>query len=711
MARVNHKRVKQLIQEKQGKITDQEFFTSRLLAIHLEDLAAAQTRRYGVNRRVRVCLLWQPDRDDLAFTDNLTITLNPGHPAITQFPTRGERYQMVCGLFAHELGHCLYTDFLAQQTYRNNLANGRWYPSPPELYRIRDVKTERELWEYAQKEPENLVLLGRVALGIGNVLEDAVVENKVLEEFPGTLGQALGFVRAWQWREMPTVTQLKELEALGTPMFYSLLQLFLSYGKYGELKYGEEPLSEAHIQTMFELLPLLDQDLQLSDSRMRWNTVNQILICCWEQVRDYLEALKGLWKDSGKQGTVFAQLEAELSALVGGSVRAEGDTSPAAAAEETPSLPQPGKREATRALAAGTSIAQPASGKQESVPEKTGPRPLAETNQVSEPLGSGGKVREDYVPELSKTMEREMEQLLENMAEITVCRELEQDRLGELNREAKRISYGDIHKGVSVKIHRIAAVPPEMVEQYNAIAGPFLAISKQLQKSLLRQLQDRRRGGKQTGLLMGRRLDAHALYRRDGKVFCRNKLPQQRPEMAVALLLDESGSMSGSRAAYARASAIILYDFCQALDIPILVYGHSTKGESVALYAYSEFDAIDQNDRYRLVDISARGSNRDGAALRFVAERLCKRPEELKLLILVSDGQPAHTGYFGAAAEEDLRGIHQEYRRKGIHLVAAAIGEDKEAIERIYGDAFLDITDLHQLPAKLTQAVKNFLRV
>ena len=68
-----------------------------------------------------------------------------------------------------------------------------------------------------------------MALGIGNVLEDAVVENKVLEEFPGTLGQALGFVRAWQWREMPTVTQLTELDALGTPMFYSLLQLFLSY--------------------------------------------------------------------------------------------------------------------------------------------------------------------------------------------------------------------------------------------------------------------------------------------------------------------------------------------------------------------------------------------------------------------------------------------------------------------------------------------------
>ena len=723
MARVNHKKVKQLIQQKRARITDQEFFISRLLSHHFEDMAAAQTKRYGASRRVRVRLLWQPDNTDLAYTDNLHITINAGNPAITEFPTREERYQMVLGLFAHELGHCLYTDFLAQQTYRNNLSACRWYPEKPKLTRVQDVKNEGEFWEYAQENPQNLVLLGRVAHEVCNVLEDAAMENRVLEQFPGTLGQALDFVRAWQWREMPTVTQLKEREAQGTPVFYSLLQLFLSYGKFGELKYGEEPLGEEHIQTVFELLPLLDDDLRAASGKARWNTVNCILIRCWEHVREYLEALKRRYEEkkaSGGTGSVFSQLEEELSTLVGGSTRGEGSTAPVSEESEEPSLPQPETREKTRALAGEKLSAEGASpgentgdatGKQEITSEETGRMSLVETDQVSEPLGGGIEVNRDYLPELSNTVEAEMERLLDTMAEKTVCQELEQDRLRELNQEAQSISYGDIHKGVPIRVNRMTEVPPEMVEQYNTVAGPLLAISKQLQKSLLRQLQDRRRGGKQTGLLMGRRLDAHALYRRDGKVFCRNKLPQQRPEMAVALLLDESGSMSGSRAAYARASAIILYDFCQALDIPILVYGHSTKGESVALYAYSEFDAIDQNDRYRLVDISARGSNRDGAALRFVAERLCKRPEELKLLILVSDGQPAHTGYFGAAAEEDLRGIHQEYRRKGIHLVAAAIGEDKEAIERIYGDAFLDITDLHQLPVKLTQAVKNFLRV
>ena len=349
--------------------------------------------------------------------------------------------------------------------------------------------------------------------------------------------------------------------------------------------------------------------------------------------------------------------------------------------------------------------------KQEISPEETGRMPLVETDQVSESMGGGIEVNRDYHPELSNTVEAEMERLLDTMAEKTVCQELEQDRLRELNQEAQSISYGDIHKGVAIRVNRMTEVPPEMVTQYNAIAGPLLAISKQLQKSLLRQLRDQQRGGKQTGLLMGRRLDAHALCRGDGKVFTKNALPSQPPGMAVGLLLDESGSMAScDRATYARASAIILYDFCQALRIPVMVYGHTTGKDSVELYSYSEFDAIDREDKYRLVDISARGSNRDGAALRFVAERLSHRPEELKLLILVSDGQPADTGYYGTAAEEDLRGIQQEYQRKGILFVAAAIGDDKENMERIYGDSFLDIADLNQLPVKLTQVVKRFLR-
>lgn len=118
--------------------------------------------------------------------------------------------------------------------------------------------------------------------------------------------------------------------------------------------------------------------------------------------------------------------------------------------------------------------------------------------------------------------------------------------------------------------------------------GDLLHISRQLQKSVTQKLEDSRRGGKQTSLLMGRRLDAHAIARLDGRVFCKNALPNEAPALSVGLLLDESGSMcSCDRATYARATAIILYDFCRALDIPIMVYGHSTSSGRVDLYSYA----------------------------------------------------------------------------------------------------------------------------
>lgn len=43
--------------------------------------------------------------------------------------------------------------------------------------------------------------------------------------------------------------------------------------------------------------------------------------------------------------------------------------------------------------------------------------------------------------------------------------------------------------------------------------------------------------------------------------------------------------------------------------------------------------------------------------------------------------------------------------------MAAAIGDDKPSIERIYGDSFLNITDLNQLPTKLTAVVKRHVRI
>lgn len=749
MARVNHRRVKQLLNEKRSKITDRQFFTSRILAGHFEDVAAAQTKRYRYNRRVHVNIYWDPKDHNGACTNNTSIRINAGHPSVTKIRGRMNRYEMICGLFAHELGHVLYTDFLAKQTYMNYLSAYKFFPAPPVLKEAQDARNEKDFWEYVKADPRNMAFAQQIAFFIANVLEDGYIESRILAQFPGMLGYNLSVMRDHQFKDMSTVTQLIEKEDDGSGhIFQSILQIILSYALFGEIKYGETPLSDIRIQTVFKLIPQIDDAVTTTSAKERWQIVSLILIRLWHHIEDYIEICKEHQDEAASAGSGSSAgevLAGLLQALSGTSSQGEGSGTPVPGADkDAPPAVNSEKREKTKAECKSDenesgeeaenaqtdsntnqsdeaesdsnfspdSIDGGTSGKQTTTSEEGGRIPYHQTDSVSEPVGGETQYDDDYKREQSDRAAADIERMLEQMAEKAACKQLENERIQELNEAAQSISYGNIHNGVNIAVHRIAEVDEELQDQYHQICGPLLTISKQLQRNLIQKLKDQQRGGKQTGLVMGRRLDAHALCRNDGKIFYKNTLPNEIPRISVGLLLDESGSMScGDRSTYARAAAIILYDFCQALNIPIMVYGHSTSwSRGVDLYSYAEFDAIDKNDKYRMMDISARGSNRDGAALRYVAEQLSKRDEEVRILILVSDGQPADAGYSGTAAEEDLRGIKQEYKRKGLLFVASAIGDDKQNIERIYGDSFLDITDLNQLPMKLTAVIKRFMR-
>ena len=715
MARVNHKLVKQRLNEQRSKISDRQFFSSRLLAGHFEDLAAAQTRRYRYNRRVRVNLYWKPREKHVASTDNMLIRINAGNSMVTKVKGRENRYQIVCGMFAHELGHVLYTDFLAAQTHTNYLGSYRWYPYPPDLKTTADARNEKAFWNYVKIDPKNLEMVQMVSHYISNVIEDGYIENRMLNNFPGTLGYGLEKLREQHFEHIETVTQLIENEDEGKHIFESILQIMLSYVKFGEIKYGDEPLSDERIQSVFGLITDIDSALMSKSGKDRLNVVNMVLVRCWDYIESFCEDCKKRQEEaeaSGGSTSLAETLSEVLGAIAGGSEMGEGNSTPVPEASgETEESATADKRAQTHADAENEDDSQTdseteenpsgsgesdnssdedaiplngrnsGSGKEETSDNEQGRIPYHQSESLSEPVGGSVEKNEDYEREHYDRAAADIERLLDKMAEKAACEQLENERIQELNDVAQNISYGNIHEGVPIRINRIASVDEELIEQYNAIAGPLINISRQLQKSLQKQLKENRRGGKLTGLIMGRRLDVHALCRNDGKVFYKNNLPNEIPELAVGLLLDESGSMcSCDRCTYARASAIILYDFCQSLDIPVMVYGHSTDytdvGNTVALYSYAEFDGFDHDDKYRMMDIAARGSNRDGAALRFVAEQLSKRPEAVKILILVSDGQPADSGYSGSAAEEDLRGIKQEYQRKGILFVAAAIGDD-----------------------------------
>ena len=776
MARVDHKKIRQLIAQKQKTVTDRQFFSSRAFAAYFADMALAQTRRYGYHRRVKVRTVWEPKNGNTAMTNNELIWLNAGHPSITQHKSRAERYAQLCGLFAHELGHVLYTDFITSQTHLTRLDSGFWYPEPPPLRTSREQHAEEELWDYSGDSRKHQSMVRFIMHDIMNILEDGDIEQRMIAEYPGVLGQNLQARRASTFADMPTLSQVIENEPEQGHVWLTIQQALLSYMKWGELKYGDTPLTDERVQVVFGLLPELDKALLSRDLRDRCRAANLIMVRCWHYIKDFLDHCEEMAEQAtpgGDDSVAVGILQQLVSALAGASAAAEGSSAPATGAPGKAAPPTSGSTAANRAktamlaaqaaeeseeetentagsavgaeeqegddgtesptplgtseddeengsngsgglgdeLSAGSSDNQQPSNCQTVSDTEQGRLPQRQTDTLSVPEGGTTEHDDTYRGTGYANAASDIARILEAVAEDAVHTSLEKERKRELNELAQSISYGNIHNGVNMTVHRICEVEPELRDEYDEVADDLLHISRQLQKSVTQKLEDSRRGGKQTSLLMGRRLDAHAIARLDGRVFCKNALPNEAPALSVGLLLDESGSMcSCDRATYARATAIILYDFCRALDIPIMVYGHSTSSGRVDLYSYAEFDAIDRDDRYRLMDISSRGSNRDGAALRYVAEQLAKRTEDVKILMLVSDGQPADSGYYGTAAEEDLRGVKQEYQRKGILFVAAAIGADKDNIERIYGDSFLDITNLNKLPVKLAGIIKRYIR-
>lgn len=103
-------------------------------------------------------------------------------------------------------------------------------------------------------------------------------------------------------------------------------------------------------------------------------------------------------------------------------------------------------------------------------------------------------------------------------------------------------------------------------------------------------------------------------HRNDGKIFTKRNRPNDEISLAVGVLVNMSGSMYGERIKTAQAMTLIVYDFCRTLNIPVTIYGHDTFSDTVNLYSFAEFDSLDGNDKFRLMNITD-GGQRDAAPM------------------------------------------------------------------------------------------------
>lgn len=308
---------------------------------------------------------------------------------------------------------------------------------------------------------------------------------------------------------------------------------------------------------------------------------------------------------------------------------------------------------------------------------------------------------QEAVEEIAKARDNEL-----------AIREIQKD-LESLNDD---INFGEAHQGVSCSFIR-HEVTSDAIAAYDEMKHSVERLVKEmLKKSTLLEVEDDPMEFRNK--YSGRRFNASATAKGDYRYFSRDAHIEPNYNLDVIILCDESGSMAGERIRACKSTAICCYEFMNQAcgEGHVSVYGHSTRsiyGSSghVKLCCYADFDSPDSDDRYRLMNMRAGGSNRDGYALRFVKEKIAERDAERKLIIMISDGQPADHGYMGTAAMADIQSVLRECDRDGIMYIAAAIGCDQEVIKTIYGEKhFLDISNLNELPNKLMGLISRLLK-
>ena len=294
------------------------------------------------------------------------------------------------------------------------------------------------------------------------------------------------------------------------------------------------------------------------------------------------------------------------------------------------------------------------------------------------------------------------------------AKQKERDFRKKLNQEAREVVSNSIHKKVKLIVHR-PDYDQENQQEYIRLSKGLMPIVQEIARKTLPYLEHEVSSDFARNRYYGSKFQADSVAYRDYKYFAKKRPPTESPSLVVGLRVDESASMSAyGRLEAAKRAVMAVYEYCQLCRIPILIYGDTadvSKLEQMSIFAYTDFDKMDPNDRFRLMKIRARSNNRDGMALRIIAERLAVSPQKTKLLISISDGQPkAMEDYTGSYAIADMQQTIREYERKGIAFLAAAIGQDKDVISEIYGsERFLDITNLQEFPAKLVRIIARYL--
>ena len=201
-----------------------------------------------------------------------------------------------------------------------------------------------------------------------------------------------------------------------------------------------------------------------------------------------------------------------------------------------------------------------------------------------------------------------------------------------------------------------------------------------------------------------------------GKLFKKTIL-RNHSEFVVDILMDASGSQR-DRQGQVALQAYIISESLSNNRVPHRIMSFCSFWDYTILQRFREYDSPREENK-RIAEFVTSSNNRDGLAIRAAGDSLLQRPEDGKILIVLSDGKPNDVivnrpnsrnpkPYYGDYAVKDTAFEVRKLRSSGVCVLGVFTGEEKDlaAEKKIFGKDFAYIRNIESF----SRVVGRYLR-
>lgn len=635
--------------------------------------------------------------------------LNAGSDLIRGFSTDVNKMYALLGYMFHEMGHVLFFQMREENLALARLKKGV-LPSGADFQpKASEEEAYKELCRIAEKREREEVLY-TLYRHLSDVISDYHDEECICGMGGALIRQGIQTVREGIFSTALSLEDMLKDESFSA--FAVMLSLILQYARFGKAFVLDEKTRENtfYLDALDQAAVYIDAARNTDDVAEKYSALTGILVTLWPYIHivtvteaeaDGTEPEDG---DTEKKDSLLAQILAEENCDEEDCENCkpkkqeeeeDGQGGSECGEDGTPQEGDELQKQIQRAVGScgGDSFSDPPAN----IMRSGAPHQAVE----------GSQEKEEFLNLQTEPPGKIIEHLLQRVTEDILQEEAEGMASEEQHSEAlAKIHTGNAysaHFGVQTNLTRAKAISGDR-EKYEEIIHVHSSYIRKIQKEIERILQEEE-CAVQKRRYMGRRIDAKNSYRVDQRFFSRKRNPDKVIDMAISILVDNSGSMEGERIEAAKSASILLTEVLERLEIPFSVASHCCEN-AMNYCIYRDFED-NRKAKYSINRMWPGGDNRDGMALEICGKFLTQRPEQDRLLIIISDGQPNSHGYTGSLAKKDIKSIVRSLRRQNVTTLAFAIGDDKKQVKDIYGEAYIDISDYEKFPRTLSRMIER----